>query len=269
MAAPDEHYIHGDHESGLRSHSWRTAQNSAAYLLPYLEPGARVLDVGCGPGTMTLDFADRVAPARVIGMDASAEVIAKATALAAERDVANVEFVVGNAYELDYEDDSFDVVHVHQLLHHVSNPVAVLRELRRVRASDGVVGVREVDYGACFWYPESAGLERWRELLCTLQRANGGEPEAGRHLKAWAKDAGFEEVVATASVWVFTNEAEREWWGGLWETRMLQSALAVDAIDSGLATQDELIDVSRAWRDWINDPDGWFAMPHGEVLCRG
>ena len=269
MSGTGEHYTHGHHESVLRSHSWRTVENSAAYLAPELVPGATVLDVGCGPGTITIDIAARVAPARVIGMDASAEVVAKATALAAERDVENVEFVVGNAYELDYEDGAFDIVHAHQVLQHVSNPIALLRELRRVRTPDGVVAARDVDYGACFWYPDSEGLTNWLALVRAAQKGNEGEPDAGRRLKAWAMAAGFADVVSTASIWAFNSEADREWWGSLWETRMLQSALAVDAIDTGLATQDELIDISRAWRDWVNDPDGWFAMPHGEVLCRG
>ncbi|MBX3092258.1 MAG: class I SAM-dependent methyltransferase [Cryobacterium sp.] len=269
MAVPSEHYTHGHHESVLRSHSWRTVENSAAYLAPCLSSGTTVLDVGCGPGTITIDMAAMVSPARVVGIDASAEIIARATELAAERDIDNVEFVVGNAYELDYEDQSFDVVHAHQVLQHLSDPVRLLRELRRVRAADGVVGARDVDYGACFWYPTSIGLDRWLELVRAVYRSNGTEPDAGRRLKSWAMDAGFADVVSTASVWAFNSEADREWWGSMWETRILQSALAVDAIDAGLATQDELIDISRAWRDWINEPDGWLAMPHGEILCRG
>ncbi|MBX3309920.1 MAG: class I SAM-dependent methyltransferase [Cryobacterium sp.] len=269
MAVPSENYSHGHHESVLRSHSWRTVENSAAYLAPFLHSGTTVLDVGCGPGTITIDIAAMVSPARVVGVDASEQVIERATELAAERDVDNVEFVVGNAYELDYEDESFDVVHAHQVLQHLSDPVRVLREFRRVRAADGIVAARDVDYGACFWFPDSEGLDRWLELVRAVYRSNNTEPDAGRRLKSWAMDAGFADVVSTASVWGFNSEADREWWGSMWETRILQSALAVDAIDAGLAHQDDLIDISRAWRDWINDPDGWLAMPHGEVICRG
>ena len=269
MEKPGDRYTHGHHESVLRSHSWRTVENSAAYLAPYLVPGATILDVGCGPGTITIDFATRVAPAHVIGMDSSTEIIEKATLLAAERDVGNVEFVTGNAYELPYADGTFDIVHAHQVLQHVSNPVAMLRELRRVRKPGGVVAARDVDYGGCFWFPESDGLDHWVRLLSQVQRSNEGEPDAGRRLKAWAVDAGFADVSATSSVWCFNDEIDREWWGSLWEARMLQSALAVDAIDMKFATQDELIDISMAWRAWANDPLGWFAMPHGEILCRG
>jgi len=269
MTSSTERYTHGHHESVLRSHRWRTVENSAAYLKEHLTPGATLLDVGCGPGTITLDFAARVAPGRVIGIDSSDEIIQKATQLAAEDDLANVEFMVGNGYELPFDDDSFDIVHAHQVLQHVSRPVAMLREFRRVCAPGGVVAVREVDYGGCFWSPESEGLDRWLDVLSRVSRSNQGEPDAGRDLKSWARAAGFAEVHSTASIWAFNSEMDREWWGSLWEARMLQSALAVDAIDTGIATQDELIDISRAWRDWVNDPDGWFAMPHGEIICRG
>ncbi len=269
MAAPSEHYNHGHHESVLRSHSWRTVENSAAYIFSYLTPGVTILDVGCGPGTITLDFAARVAPATVVGLDASSEVIEKATALAAERDINNVEFVVGDAYELSYEDGAFDIVHAHQVLQHVSNPVGMLRELRRVRSAEGIVAARDVDYGACFWYPASAGLDRWLDVVRGVYRSNGTEPDAGRHLKSWAEDAGFNEVISTASIWTFNTAEDRRWWGSMWETRILQSALAVGAIDAGIASQDELIDISRAWHEWSRDPRGWLGMPHGEVICRG
>ena len=267
--APRDAYTHGHHESVLRIHSWRTVDNSAAYLAPHLREGAKVLDVGSGPGTISLDLARRVRPGTVVGVDASSEVVDRANGLARSEGVSNVEFRLGDAYALDFDDDMFDVVHAHQVLQHVSNPVALLRELRRVRKPGGVVAARDVDYGGCFWFPESDGLDRWVQLLSQVQRSNEGEPDAGRRLKAWAVDAGFSDVVATASVWCFNTETDREWWGSLWEARMLQSALAVDAIDMKFATQDELIDVSMAWRAWANDPLAWFAMPHGEILCRG
>src|SRR4051812_12667296 len=114
----DERYTHGHHESVLRSHTWRTVENSAAYVARHFVAGASVLDVGCGPGTITVDIAERVAPGRVVGLDAAEDVIAKATELGAS--IETLEFVVGDAYALDYPDDSFDVVHSHQTLQHLA-----------------------------------------------------------------------------------------------------------------------------------------------------
>lgn len=266
---PAESYVHGHHESVLSSHTWRTAQNSAAYLLPQLRPGIEVLDVGCGPGTITVDFAARVVPARVVGVDAASSIIEQAAELASREGATNVEFVVGDAYALDFDSDSFDVVHTHQMLQHVADPVAVLGEFRRVARPTGVVAAREVDYAGTVIHPLTPGLALWAEVYQQVHRASGGEPDAGRRLKAWAREAGFTEIESTASVWCFSSDPDRVWWGGMWARRVLESAFADRALDEGIATPEQLQQISDAWSQWANDPDGWMSMPHGEVLCRG
>ena len=262
-----ERYTLGHHESVLRTHSWRTVDNSAAYLAPRLAPGLSVLDVGSGPGTITIDIARRVAGGRVVGMDASTDVIAQAAALARTSGVTNVEFVTGDAYALDFPDDSFDVVHAHQILQHVADPVAVLREMRRVAKPEGIVAARDVIYGAAAWYPLLPGLDRWMQVYQDLARSNGGEPDAGRSLKAWAYEAGFTEVVSTASVWCFSDDDDRSWWGGAWAERALYSSFAQQSIEAGVATQQDLQQIADAWSEWVASRDGWYAMPHGEIIA--
>jgi ubiquinone/menaquinone biosynthesis C-methylase UbiE len=260
-----EHYTHGHHESVLKSHTWRTIDNSAAYLAPHLSPGLTLLDVGCGPGTITAEFAERLAPGRVVGLDASAEVIAKAGG-DFQRD--NLEFVTGDAYALPFADDTFDIVHAHQTLQHVADPVAMLREMRRVAKAGGIVAARDVDYDGTIWFPELPALDAWLSLYKLVNRSNGGEPNAGRRLKAWAREAGFEQVHTSASIWNFSDATDREWWGSMWQARVLQSAFAQDALGKGLASQEQLELISRAWREWADSEDGWLAMPHGEIIAR-
>ncbi len=261
-----EHYTHGHHESVLRSHRWRTAANSAAYVLPWLKPDMEILDVGCGPGTITADLARLVPEGRVVGLDRSVEVLELARA---ERPSGlNLDYEEGDVYRLPFDPGSFDLVHAHQVLQHLADPVAALAEMRRVCRPGGLVAARDSDYPAMTWYPEEPGMERWREVYCGTARANGGEPAAGRRLLAWARQAGFTEVTATASVWCFATPEDRAWWGGLWADRILQSAVADAARDAGLATADELAEMSAAWRRWAERPDGWFGVLHGEVLCR-
>ncbi|HEY5887090.1 MAG TPA: methyltransferase domain-containing protein [Acidimicrobiales bacterium] len=267
---PDQ-YTHGHHESVLRSHRWRTAENSAAYLLPHLRAGLELLDVGCGPGNITCDLADRVAPGAVVGLDVSAEVVTAATTDAAERGTANVSFRTGDLYALEFDDDAFDVVHAHQVLQHLTDPVAALQELRRVVRPDGVVAVRDSDYAAMTWAPDEPRLDRWLELYHQVTARNGAEADAGRRLLGWAQQAGFASTEVSSSNWTYADPETRAWWSGVWADRvgLADSALHRQAIAYGLATPDELADLAEGWRSWAEADDGVFVVVHVEVLARG
>jgi SAM-dependent methyltransferase len=260
-----DRYTHGHHESVLRSHTWRTAENSAGYLLPALAPGQDLLDLGCGPGTITVDLATRVAPGRVVGIDASAEVIARASELAGSD---RVRFEVGDLYALQLPDESFDVVHAHQVLQHLTDPVAALVEARRVLRPGGVLGVRDSDYAAFAWAPDDPLLDRWMELYQAVTARNGADANAGRRLLGWVQAAGFDDPVASSSTWTFADVDARAWWGGLWADRVQLSSFAEQAVDAGLTTLAELAAIAGAWRRWAQCPDGFFIVVHGEVLAR-
>ena len=263
-----ETYTHGHHESVLRSHRWRTAENSCAYLLDRLRPGQRLLDVGCGPGTITVDLAARVAPGDVLGVDASDEVIAQARATAGERGADNVRFAVGDIYALAADDGSFDVVHAHQVLQHLREPVRALSELRRVLRPEGVLAVRDSDYGAFALAPTDPRLTRWSELYHDVTTHNGAEANAGRHLLAWVRAAGFRDIEVSSSTWTYADADTRRWWGELWADRVTSSAFAEQAIAYELSSEAELDDLAAAWRDWSVHDDGCIILVHGEVLAR-
>jgi ubiquinone/menaquinone biosynthesis C-methylase UbiE len=255
-------YTHGHHESVLRSHTWRTAANSAGYLLGHLDDGMTLLDVGCGPGTITADLAGRVR--HVTAVDSSAEILEVAASCAP----GNVTFAVGDVHALAFADGTFDVVHAHQVLQHVADPVRALREMRRVCRPGGLVAARDGDYQGFAWYPELPELANWLALYQRVARHNGGEPDAGRRLLSWARQAGFAEVTATSSTWCFATEQDRAWWGGMWADRIRDSAIADHALAAGFATREQLDRMSAAWRAWADAPDGWLSVLHGEILCQ-
>jgi ubiquinone/menaquinone biosynthesis C-methylase UbiE len=262
-----EVYTHGHHESVLRSHSWRTAGNSAAYLLPHLRPGADLLDVGCGPGTITVDLARLVAPGRVTGIDRAQDVVDKAVAHAAEPGGA-VDRRAADVYALPFPDASFDVVHAHQVLQHLVDPVRALVEMRRVLRPGGLVAVRDADYASFAWAPLDPGLSRWLELYEAVTRRNSAEPDAGRFLKGWALRAGFTDVQASSSTWTYADAASTAWWGGLWADRCELSSFAEQALAYGLSTREELSALAAAWRRWSTQPAAYMMVPSGEVLAR-
>jgi ubiquinone/menaquinone biosynthesis C-methylase UbiE len=264
----DDIYTHGHQEAVLRSHRWRTAANSAGYLVPHLHPGLDLLDVGCGPGTITLDLAGLVAPGRVVGVDRSQAVIEEARATAERSGGGQVDFHQADVYALDLDDESFEVVHAHQVLQHLSDPVRAVGEMRRVLRPGGLLAVRDSDYAGFIWSPEDPALDRWLDVYHRVCRHNGAEPDAGRHLARWVRSAGFEDLQVASSTWTFADPDSRRWWGELWAERVTGSSFADQARDYGVASEDDLRAMSQAWRRWAADADGFFAVIHVEVLAR-
>lgn len=248
-------YTHGHQESVLRSHRWRTAENSAGYLLPHLRPGMSLLDVGCGPATITSDLAALVGT--VVGIDPSASVIEEA-----RRDFPELELRVGDLFE---EDGHYDVVHAHQVLQHLSDPVAALRKMAEL---GDLVAARDGDYSAFTWGPDDASIARWLEIYLTVTRHNGAEANAGRNLLRWAHEAGLTDTTFSWSQWVYSTPAGLDFWCGTWADRCADSSFAKQAVDYGISTTAELAEVARGWRAFATNPDAVFVVPHGELLAR-
>lgn len=261
-------YLHGHAPSVLASHTVRTAENSCGYLLPYLREGMRVLDVGCGPATITLDLAALVGPSgQVTGLELFEETLELGRTEAAKRGDDRTRFEAADVMALPYDDGSFDVVHAHQVLQHLTDPVAALREMWRVLAPGCVLAARDADYAEMSWYPQPRELDRWRELYLAVARANEATPDAARHLRAWARAAALENIKLGASTWTYADEETCAWWGKLWQKRALTSRFTEEVLERELASQDELEAISRAWQAWGSDPGAMFIMTHGELLA--
>ncbi len=260
----DEVYTHGHHPSVTGTHAARRATDSAAYLLEHLTSGMDLLDIGCGPGSITADFAALLDPGRVVGLDRSADVVALA-----ERTYAglpNLSFATGNVYDLDFPDESFDVVHAHQVLQHLTDPVAALREMRRTVGPGGIIALRDADFHAMAWYPLVPELDEWMETYQRLARSNRAEPDGGRHLLAWAHEAGLTDVEASSSNWLYATEEHRRSHAAAWAERVVSSAFAEQAVERGLTDSAGLERMAQGWRRWGESPDGWFMIPCGELI---
>ena len=261
-------YTHGHSAAVLSAHSRRGAADSAAYLLAHLRAGMDLLDVGCGPASITADLAERVAPGRVVALDAASDALQAARATLSERGLSEqVELTCGDIMALPFEDASFDVVHAHQVLQHLADPVGALAEMRRITRPGGIVAVRDAVYSAMTWFPEPAGMEQWRSVYMATARANGGEPDAGSRLLSWARAAGFADVTASASTWCYATPADRAWQSQTWAQRCLTS-FGPRAVELGLADRADLETMAQAWRQWGDSEDAWFVVVHGEVLAR-
>ena len=128
--------------------------------------------------------------------------------------------------------------------------------------------MRDADYEAMTWYPGGDGILRWLDLYRDTARADGGEPDAGRRLVSWAQAAGFSVIEASVSGWCFATPEDRAWWSETWAERVTTSTFAEHALAHGLATKSELDELASAWLAWAAHDDAWFAVLHGEILCR-
>ncbi|MCJ1453805.1 hypothetical protein MMC28_004154 [Mycoblastus sanguinarius] len=254
--------------------SQRTANKEAAFVLPYLQLNSRILDVGCGPGSITCDFAALVPHGSVIGVDVSHTVVECATQRGNERNFKNIEFRVGNIVEglADFADESFDIVFCHQLLTHVSDPVAAMKEMRRlVKSSEGIVATRESL--TILWYPSNPvleGLTRW--LPRAFRAASGANEGAGERVPhILARRAGFDEECMANGVGAVVRSTRREreiGFKGLQDMMAEGTSFHQSMVEAG-ATQKDFDDIKRALEEWMDNVDGWNMWLSSEMICNG
>jgi ubiquinone/menaquinone biosynthesis C-methylase UbiE len=267
-------YLHGHHASVLRSHSWRTVENSCPHFVRYLNnTSLKILDVGCGPGTISVDLAARIPQGSVLAIDPSAEVIQKARRHAEDQGVTNVRFVVGdifnwNAIE-DIEEGGFDIVHAHQVLQHLQDPLSAMKEMKKLARKGGIVAVRDCDYSAMNHYPPHEGMRKWLDLYRSVAKSIKCDPDIGKRLHAIAMQAGFprDDISASVSAWTFSTPDERAWWCGLWAERSIKSDYKARVLESGLGTEEDLEEIAQTWREMEAMEEGWFAVINGEVVA--
>jgi len=184
----------------------RTADMHAAFFLPYLPAGLRLLDAGCGPGSITLGLARKIAPGQVIGVDIEGSQFAKAAG-EARREGLSVEFRVASVYDLPFPSHSFDAVFSHAVMSHLSDAPASLREFHRVLKPGGLIGVRTGDLGGLLIDAESDAPARGFAAYIEQQKKNGGDPLVGRKIGRLLRGAGFEVLKVGATYEVISDGA--------------------------------------------------------------
>ncbi len=250
----------------------RNAAVAAAHLLPRLDHGMHLLDVGCGPGTISVGLAEAVAPGEMHGIDMEETQIDMARMAARAGGHENAFFRTGDATALPFDDATFDVVHCHALLNHAPGTQTVLAEARRVLKPGGLIASRELFGDSSFLEPEHylgavGGSDggAWVTFL-KLLAANGGHPQMGKELKRAFADAGFVDIHATASFESFTSAEDLAFLRGLVNGWFFAPETMGAALKLGVATQVAFDE----WRDgldrWMKDPGAFAAFAWGEAI---
>ena len=258
-------YAHGYIAEMVDLLSRRSATSDAAFFVPALKPGMRLLDCGCGPGTITISLARVVAPGEVIGIELDAGQVAVARGNAEKAGAANVRFQVGDACSLPFSDAEFDAVFAHTLLQHLPDPLRGVKEMHRVLRSPGVLGVREEDWGGTFFFPTTPILDRSIDIFLKDWLATGGDPYLPRRYRTLLREAGFDHVKTSASA-VARETEEAAKFSELAATILLAPATRKRVIDAGLASDELLQAIQHEWLAWGRNPDAFWNFTYGEAI---
>ncbi|KAK4443196.1 S-adenosyl-L-methionine-dependent methyltransferase [Podospora aff. communis PSN243] len=271
--SPATNYTQGYSKATISSHVSRTAQSDAGFLLPHLRPTSHVLDIGCGPATITVGLAALVA--NVTAVELTDEILAQARETIASTKTTNITLVVADLLAgLPFPDDSFDVVFSSQLFPHLPTAemkAKALEEMRRVLKPGGISATR--DAAELHFYPGRYGLDRlWAgNMARVLGSKRGAEEERfpGGEMPALYRRAGFEggKVEVGAGTTVHAGEVARRWFAEGCLGRLREGDEYRESwVRAGIA-EGEIEKTRLALRAWAEDEDAWYVALQAEVLA--
>ena len=246
----------------------RNTVKSAAYLLPHLKPGQRVLDLGCGPGSVSVGLAPAVAPGGELHcVDMAESQVELARALADSQGLDNIGFHVADVTNLPFEDGYFDVAHGHDILAHVPDTRAALAEVKRVLKPGGLIGCRELICESCFVYPDFGILRKSWDILEDIIATDGGHPQMGKDLKGHLAAAGFADVRTTGSFHTYSAPDEIAFIREFVHRWLLSPELTETALSYGAGTEELFRLLGEGFDRWKEHPGAVCAVAFGETLA--
>lgn len=257
---------HGDRLVG--AFGLRGVSQEARFIVPYLQPGMSVLDCGCGPGTITVGLAECVAPGHVVGVDISGDQFEIGRKLAVQKGVATIDFRLGDITNLEFADESFDVVFAHGVLYHLADPDAALAEMRRVLVDGGLLGIRDSDEAGTLVGAADTLVERCFAALVEAWRLNGTNPYFGRTHLALVRAAGFEPLHFSASYDNYSTRAQTRDLAKFIVELLEQPHMSNPLVDTGWTTSGELQQMREAFLAWGSAEDAFFSRARCETVAR-
>ncbi len=251
----------------LRALAKREAIRDAAFFVPYLKPDMHILDCGCGPGGIALGLAALVSEGRVVGIDVHDSQLEMGRQEARNRGTGNVKFQHASVYALPFADATFDAVLGHAILYHLGEPMKALQEIQRVLKPGGLIALRDADNDGDVYYPPDPHLDRLWILAGYVISHNGGDIRFGRRHRQILREAGFIEIIASASSDSFGTPETTASFSKYWtEVFLVQHRELI--LKQGWATEAELVAMRDALLSWGGGPDAFYSRCRCEAVGR-
>lgn len=273
-------YKQGYSSQTVATQQTRTAESEAAFLLPYIRKTDSILDVGCGPGTITTGFVKYACEGKTIGIDISVKVLGRAKAVADDFGIpkegpGSIVFEEGNVLEgLAYSDNTFDIIfcaHTFGYMPPPDMPLKALTEMRRVLKPGGILATR--DTVEQHFYPRSMDLDRlWvgnfrRAVLKGDTEADLSPPVMPALFRRAGFDADGGKVRIGTGSTVFSGADTRQWLAKRAESQLQPGdPLHRSWLEAGI-TEDEIHETLHASRNWAETEDAWYAALQCEMLA--
>ncbi len=244
-----------------------TAESSAAYLFPYLRPGLRVLDFGCGPGSISVGLAKIIEPGELHGIDMEESQIELAKSLSEDSGCENAIFQVGDVTALPFEDGFFDVAHCHNVLSYVPDTRAALAEVKRTLKPGGVLGCSELIIESSFIHPQLGILKSAWDIFEDLLESDDGHPQMGKDMKEHILGEGFTDIQVNASFEIYSNPSEMDFVYNFFKSWFLSPEISEAAIKYGAATRELYDEINVTLDEWKDHPGALVGLALGEATA--
>lgn len=263
--ATEKDYSFGYTEGALAWMRFRTAEKCCAFFRDHVRSTSRILDCGCGPGSITVGLAQWAPDGQTVGIDVGAEQLDGARRLARNLGTRNVTFRQADIFELPFDDDSFDVVFSQTVLFHVPNPGKALAEIRRVLRPGGVVALRDAINACIVIWPDEPLVRELADIIRRGAQRSGGNPDIGRELGTLLHAAGFEDVFFNLDYVQPERPDERVDYFSLF-AGAVEGKLATLAVSEGWSTAERLAEAAARCRELDDIPGSIYAVPFGQAI---
>ena len=243
-----------------------TLANSHPTLLRVLAPGMSVLDVGCGPGTLTTEIARRVDPAAVVGMDANPAMIRAAEEASPPAAIPNLIFHAGDIRRSDWHEE-WDVVNAARTLQWIPDPIVALRRMAGATVPGGLVVLLDVDHTRAGWSDSPRAWTRFHKAFLAWREGCRLDNAIGRHLSLLCDEAGLVETVSTSTI-ATVRAGDHDFFRAAGRWRMMIEGRGPQMVAAGYLAETERREAHDAFTEWMQTPNATQTVHETCIVAR-